>query len=81
MFESGLKSRDNRLFFVKKPKCHGTGNSLVSVGIIECHFIFLILVIGVILSLIIFLLEVLTAYYLKRHVDFNNKVKKFEEIE
>ncbi|KAJ8928949.1 hypothetical protein NQ314_018419 [Rhamnusium bicolor] len=58
-FETGLHKREYNKLFAPKPECHGRRGNYVSVGLIDCYFPFLIFGIGVLISWILFLIEVL----------------------
>ncbi|XP_072743877.1 probable glutamate receptor [Anoplolepis gracilipes] len=56
--ECGLKQRDEYRIFIKKPKCLSK-RSFISIGFTECYFVILVMGYGVLLSLIVFVLELL----------------------
>ncbi|KDR13328.1 hypothetical protein L798_12953 [Zootermopsis nevadensis] len=58
--ERGLQERENLRYYHKKPKCEGLGSSFVSVGIVDCYPALLVLVYGLMCSVTVLLLEILT---------------------
>ncbi|XP_076290416.1 ionotropic receptor 75a-like [Lasioglossum baleicum] len=58
LHETGVKSRDERLLFTARPKCHGQYN-FISIGITECYFALVSVGYGVLLSLFVLVLELL----------------------
>ncbi|XP_072744983.1 ionotropic receptor 75a-like [Anoplolepis gracilipes] len=56
--EYGLKQRDEYRLLTNKPKCMNQG-SFISIGFTECHFVIVTFAYGLLLSLIIFTLELL----------------------
>ncbi|XP_072744979.1 glutamate receptor ionotropic, kainate 5-like isoform X2 [Anoplolepis gracilipes] len=56
--EYGLKQREEYRIFIKKPTCLNQG-SFISIGFTECHFVIVAMSYGVLLSLIVFVLELL----------------------
>ncbi|XP_072743848.1 uncharacterized protein [Anoplolepis gracilipes] len=54
--EYGLKQRDEYRFFTKKPKCSNQG-SYISIGFTECQFVIVAMGYGMLLSLLVFVLE------------------------
>ncbi|XP_072743875.1 probable glutamate receptor [Anoplolepis gracilipes] len=56
--EYGLKQRDEYRIFTKKPTCSNQG-SYISIGFTECYFVIVVMGYGVLLSLIVFVLELL----------------------
>ncbi|KAK5644622.1 hypothetical protein RI129_005922 [Pyrocoelia pectoralis] len=57
--ESGLQMREVSLLYTKKPICLNKASSFVNVGLVDCYLASAILLIGVILSLAIFLFEII----------------------
>ncbi|VVC86476.1 unnamed protein product [Leptidea sinapis] len=62
--EHGLQQRQNRLLYMKRPKCSGKQSNFVSVSMVDCYFAFLVLLYGAIVSTAIMAIEVL---YKKRN--------------
>ncbi|XP_029171786.1 uncharacterized protein LOC114941093 [Nylanderia fulva] len=54
--EYGLKYRDEYRLFTKKPKCTNPAN-FISVGFTECRFVILVMSYGFLITLIVFVLE------------------------
>nr|WJJ63352.1 ionotropic receptor 75b [Pachyrhinus yasumatsui] len=78
LFETGVHEREHRKTFTKTPKCIGKGNIFVSVGLVECYFAFEVFTIGVCSSLVIFLMEFISALYVKnRKLTKRIKIKPF----
>ncbi|XP_076265198.1 ionotropic receptor 75a-like isoform X1 [Rhynchophorus ferrugineus] len=71
--ETGLHHRQLKRFITKIPKCSGSTNIFVSVGLKESYFAFCVFLVGVILSLFLFVLEHAAHLYL-RHRNFNDNV-------
>nr|QLI62102.1 ionotropic receptor 75q2 [Streltzoviella insularis] len=55
--EHGLQSRENHLFYEKRPKCTGTGSNFVSVSIVDCYPAFLVLFYGALVSISLLIIE------------------------
>ncbi|KAL1494890.1 hypothetical protein ABEB36_010405 [Hypothenemus hampei] len=59
LFETGVFERESRRRYLKLPKCLGNKGNFFSVGLIECYFAFTIFLIGLALSLLTFILEII----------------------
>ncbi|XP_076375130.1 ionotropic receptor 75a-like [Megalopta genalis] len=58
LHETGLKHREEHLLFSSRPKCQGQIN-FISIGITECYFALVSMGYGALLSLFVFILELL----------------------
>ncbi|XP_030765051.1 uncharacterized protein LOC115889246 [Sitophilus oryzae] len=71
--ENGIHDREHRNCITKQPICLGRGNIFVSVGLKEAYFSFMVFGIGLCLSLLIFIIELISAHHLRK----NNNVIAF----
>ncbi|KAK9879945.1 hypothetical protein WA026_008455 [Henosepilachna vigintioctopunctata] len=70
--EHGIQSREASRLYTKKPICNVNNGSFVNVGLRECYFVFIIFVVGVLLSLIITVVENIMQKYLKAKLKTSN---------
>lgn len=77
--ESGVQKREVNRIYMKKPICHTKGSNFGSVGIIDCSGAFIIFAVGLALSFIIFLMEVMIRRYTERKDA--NKVMNLKTVE
>lgn len=61
--ESGIQKREVNRIYMKKPTCHSKGSNFGSVGLIDCSGAFIIFGVGLALSFIIFIIELLVKRY------------------
>ncbi|XP_056633934.1 ionotropic receptor 75a-like [Diorhabda sublineata] len=59
IWESGLQPREVNLIYTKKPTCTSRNSSFINVGLVDCYAAIMVLVVGVIISLLIWLLELI----------------------
>lgn len=68
MHEFGIQNREVRKVYTRKPQCHGRGNNFGSVGLIDCYSAFLLFGIGIGLSVVLFLGELIVKTYLLNRI-------------
>ncbi|XP_050500152.1 uncharacterized protein LOC114335442 [Diabrotica virgifera virgifera] len=62
ILESGLQRRNTNRLYLKKPVCHSKGSNFGSAGIIDCYAAFLIFGIGIVLSILFCLAELIVQH-------------------
>lgn len=62
--ENGIQQRFYKIFYSEKPKCDNAGANFVMVGLTEVYFAFLVWIIGISISVGIFMVEII---YFKCH--------------
>ncbi|XP_049823904.1 uncharacterized protein LOC109603282 [Aethina tumida] len=65
IYETGLQYREVALIYSKKPLCQSRGSSFISVGIVDCYPPAVVLAAGMIISFLLFLIEIIYGY---RHI-------------
>uniref|UniRef100_A0A6P7FKM0 Ionotropic receptor 75a-like isoform X1 n=1 Tax=Diabrotica virgifera virgifera TaxID=50390 RepID=A0A6P7FKM0_DIAVI len=60
LLESGIQKREVSLIYTKRPVCISRGSSFISVSLVDCYSAIVVLAGGVVASVIIWILEVLS---------------------
>nr|APC94259.1 ionotropic receptor 6 [Pyrrhalta maculicollis] len=59
IWESGIQPREVNLIYTKKPMCTSRSSSFINVGMVDCYSAAVVLVVGLISSLLIWIVEII----------------------